>query len=62
MKLITAAELATKTTFELSALYASVKLELQRTEPGSYEHEVLATSLDNIRRAFRARVPRGPKI
>jgi hypothetical protein len=62
MKLITAAELANKTNFELSALYARVKEELERTTPGSYEHEVLATSLDNIRRAFAARVPWGPKI
>jgi hypothetical protein len=62
MRVITAADLATKTNVELSALYARVKEELERTEPGSYEHEILSLSLDNIRRAFVARVARGPKL
>ena len=62
MRLITSAELANKTNFELSALYARVKEELGRTAPDSYEHDVLAASLENIRRAFAARQPRAPKL
>lgn len=54
MRLITASELAKMTNFELSALYASVREELERTNPDSYEHDVLTTALENIRRAFAA--------
>jgi hypothetical protein len=57
MRLITASELADKTNFELSALYARIKAEMDRTEPNSYEYDVLAASLENIRRAYAA-----PKI
>ena len=52
MKLITAADLVNKTNFQLSALYARLKEELGRTEPGSYEHEILSISLENVRRAY----------
>ena len=52
MKVITAADLANKTNFQLSALYARLKEELGRTEPGSYEHEILSISLENVRRAY----------
>jgi hypothetical protein len=62
MKIITAAELASKTGFELSALYARIREELGRTEPGSYDHEILSVSLDNIRRAFASRRTSGPKF
>jgi hypothetical protein len=62
MRVITSAELANKTGFELSALYERVREELGRAEPDSYEYEVLATSLENIRRAFAAKIPRGPKL
>ena len=62
MRQITPAELANKSGFELSALYARVKEELSRTEPGSYEYEVLAASLDHIRRAYAARRTIGPKF
>lgn len=54
MKYITASELAGKTNFELSALYARLKQELAGVEPGSYEHEMLSISLDNVRRAYAA--------
>lgn len=54
MKLITPAELANKTNFELSALYARIKQELEVTDPDSYEHGVLTASLENILRAYRA--------
>jgi hypothetical protein len=62
MRVITAADLANKTNVELSALYARIKEELARTKPDSYEHEVLSLSLDNIRRAFVARVAQAPKL
>lgn len=62
MKRITAADLAGKTSLELSALYARVRAELEQTPPGTYEHELLATSLDNIRRAFVARQAKGPGL
>ena len=52
MRVITAAELVNKTNFQLSALYARLKEELGRTEPGSYEHEILSISLANVRRAY----------
>ena len=61
MRLITASELAGKTNFELSALYASIIEELGRAAPGSHEYEVLAISLDNIRRTYAARQTRGPR-
>ena len=54
MKLITAADLVNKTNFQLSALYAKLREDLSYTEPGSYEHEILSKSLENIRRAFAA--------
>ena len=54
MKLITAADLANKTNFELSALYAQIKEALAQAEPDSYEYEILCLSLDNIRRAYAA--------
>jgi hypothetical protein len=56
MKAITLAELANKTNFELSALYAQIKEEMEGTDPNSYEYGILATSLDNILRAYK--VPR----
>ena len=62
MRVITAAELANKTNFELSALYARVKEELERSIPGSYAHEVLSQSLYNICRTFAGRVAGGPKF
>ena len=54
MRAITAAELAHKTKFELSALHARIKEKMEGLDPNSYEYEVLAASLDNIRRAFAA--------
>lgn len=54
MRAITPAELARKTKFELSALHARIKEEMEGLDPSSYEYEVLAASLDNIRRAFAA--------
>jgi hypothetical protein len=54
MKLITASELANKTNFELSALYARLKEELAGVDPDSYEYEILCISLENIRRAYAA--------
>ena len=57
MRVITPSELANKTKFELSALHERVKREMEGLDPNSYEFEILAHSLDNIRRAFAA-----PKI
>lgn len=54
MRVITASDLANKTNFELTALYAEIREELERTRPNSYRHEILSQSLDNIRRAFAA--------
>ena len=54
MRVITASDLANKTNFELTALYAEIREELERTRPNSYRHEILSHSLDNIRRAFAA--------
>ena len=54
MKFITASELAGKTNFELSALYARIKEQMATVEPGSYEHDMLSMSLDNVRRAYAA--------
>ncbi len=54
MKFISTSELAGKTNFELSALYARLKAELAGVEPGSYEHDMLSASLENVRRAYAA--------
>jgi hypothetical protein len=62
MKIITASELANKTRFELSALYARVREELEQTEPDSDAHACLVTSLENIRRAFTAPKFKPPSI
>lgn len=53
-KLVTAAELAGKTNFELSALYARLKEELAMVQPDSYEYDILCMSLENVRRAYAA--------
>ena len=50
---ITPAELANKTNFELSALYAQIKEEMEGTDPDSYEYGILAASLDNVLRAYK---------
>ena len=60
MKPITASDLAGKTNFELSALYARLKEALTMVEPGSYEHDVLTISLENVRRAYAAPRPKAP--
>ncbi len=52
MRLITASELVNKTNFQLSALYARLREELERTEPGSYDYDILCMSLENVRRAY----------
>lgn len=62
MRIITAAELANKTNFELSALYAEVLQELEQARPGSYAHEMLSISLENIRRAFAAPRIKPPRM
>lgn len=54
MRVITQSELANKTRFELSALYERLKREMEELDPNSYEFEILAHSLDNIRKAFTA--------
>jgi len=54
MRTFTASELANMTNFELSALYAEIRQELEQARPNSYRHEMLSIALDQIRRAFAA--------
>jgi hypothetical protein len=54
-RLITAFELQTRTTDELSALFRKVSEELVRSEPGSPERRNALGSLENIERAINAR-------
>ena len=62
MRVITAAELINKTNFELTALYAEVRQELENVRPGSYREEILLISLENIRQAFASPRIKPPKM
>ncbi len=54
-RLITAFELQTRSTDELSALFRKVPQQLARSEPGTAERRNAVASLENINRALTAR-------